>query len=41
MRVPRAFEACLQLSAPGRYLVICGVLLHFQDGMHGYVNVVS
>ena len=30
----------VQLSTPGRYLVICGVLLHFQDGMRGYINVV-
>jgi hypothetical protein len=30
----------VQLTRPGRYLVICGVLVHFQDGMHGYVNVV-
>jgi hypothetical protein len=30
----------VQLSAPGRYLVICGFLFHFQDGMHGYINVV-
>ena len=29
----------VQLSAPGRYLVICGVLLHFQDNMIGYVRV--
>jgi plastocyanin len=24
---------------PGRYLVICGVRPHFNEGMHGYVNV--
>jgi hypothetical protein len=24
---------------PGRYLVVCGVLPHFNEGMHGYVNV--
>jgi len=29
----------VQLSAPGRYLVICGFLFHFQDNMFGYVNV--
>ena len=25
---------------PGRYLVICGVLPHFNDGMYGYVEVI-
>ena len=29
----------VQLSAPGRYLVICGFLFHFQDNMIGYVKV--
>jgi hypothetical protein len=24
---------------PGRYLVVCGVVPHFNEGMHGYVNV--
>jgi uncharacterized cupredoxin-like copper-binding protein len=24
----------------GRYLVICGVLPHFQDGMYGWVKVI-
>jgi hypothetical protein len=24
---------------PGRYLVVCGVRPHFDEGMHGYVNV--
>jgi hypothetical protein len=24
---------------PGRYLVVCGVRPHFQEGMHGFVNV--
>ena len=26
---------------PGRYLVICGVLPHFNDGMYGFVEVIS
>ena len=26
---------------PGTYLVICGVLLHFNDGMFGFVKVLS
>ena len=25
---------------PGRYLVICGVLPHFNEGMYGYVEVI-
>lgn len=29
----------VQLSNPGRYLVICGFLFHFRDDMFGYVNV--
>jgi hypothetical protein len=29
----------VQLSAPGKYLVICGFLFHFQDNMFGYVTV--
>jgi plastocyanin len=27
------------LSNPGKYLVVCGVLPHFQDNMHGFINV--
>ena len=27
-------------AQPGTYLVICGVLPHFQEGMYGYVKVV-
>lgn len=29
----------VQFDNPGRYLVICAVLPHFQDGMIGYVRV--
>ena len=29
----------VNFKVPGRYLVICGVLPHFQEGMHGYVKV--
>lgn len=29
----------VNFSAPGRYLVICGVLPHFLGGMYGYVKV--
>ena len=30
----------VNFSEPGTYLVICGVLPHFQEGMYGYVRVV-
>jgi hypothetical protein len=30
----------VQLTMPGRYLVICGVLPHFNDNMFGFVLVV-
>jgi plastocyanin len=29
----------VNFKEPGRYLVVCGVLPHFNEGMHGYVNV--
>lgn len=29
----------VHFAEPGTYLVICGVLPHFQDGMYGYVKV--
>lgn len=29
----------VNFKEPGRYLVVCGVLPHFQEGMHGYVRV--
>ena len=29
----------VNFAAPGRYLVVCGVVPHFIEGMHGYVNV--
>jgi plastocyanin len=29
----------VMFSKPGRYLVICGVLSHFRDGMFGFVRV--
>jgi hypothetical protein len=31
----------VQLTQPGRYLVICGVLPHFLDNMFGFVRVVG
>lgn len=31
----------IHFDKPGRYLVICSVLPHFQEGMYGYVNVVK
>lgn len=30
----------VHFANPGTYLVICGVLPHFQEGMYGYVQVV-
>ena len=29
----------VNFPAPGRYLVVCGVLPHFLEAMHGYVTV--
>jgi plastocyanin len=29
----------VNFKQPGRYLVICGLRPHFDEGMHGYVNV--
>lgn len=29
----------VQFAEPGTYLVICGVLPHFQEGMYGYMRV--
>jgi hypothetical protein len=29
----------IRLTNPGTYLVVCGVLPHFLDNMHGWVNV--
>ena len=29
----------VNFKEPGRYLVVCGVRPHFDEGMHGYVNV--
>ena len=31
----------VQFPKPGNYLVICGVLPHFNDGMFGFVKVLS
>ena len=31
----------VQFPKPGTYLVICGVLPHFKDGMFGFVKVLS
>ena len=38
--VPLDRVEVVTLSRPGRYLVICGFLFHFQDKMWGYVKVV-
>lgn len=29
----------VNFKEPGRYLVVCGVLPHFREGMSGYINV--
>ena len=36
-----AWQAQYTFSTPGRYLVICAFLPHFQDGMYGWVEVRS
>lgn len=47
-RIYRGLDPSLQVqdrvevvhfAEPGRYLVICGVLPHFSEGMYGYVRV--
>jgi plastocyanin len=37
--VPLDRVEVVTFSKPGIYLVICGVLVHFQDDMYGYVKV--
>jgi hypothetical protein len=29
----------VNFKVPGRYLVVCGVVPHFNEGMHGFVTV--
>ena len=36
---PRDRVEVVEFPNPGRHLVICGVLPHFQEGMYGYVRV--
>lgn len=31
----------ITLAAPGTYLVVCGVVPHFLEGMHGFVKVIA
>lgn len=31
----------ITLAAPGTYLVVCGVVPHFVEGMHGFVKVIA
>jgi plastocyanin len=31
----------ITFAAPGTYLVVCGVVPHFVEGMHGFVNVLA
>jgi plastocyanin len=37
---PRDRVEVVHFAKPGTYLVICGVLPHFQDGMYGFVKVI-
>ena len=37
--VPQDRVEVVQFKEPGRYLVACGVLPHFREGMYGYVRV--
>ena len=39
--VPLDRVEVVTFSKPGRYLVICGFLFHFQDNMWGYIKVVG
>lgn len=29
----------VNFDKPGRFLVVCGVVFHFREGMHGFINV--
>jgi plastocyanin len=29
----------VNFARPGRFLVVCGVVFHFREGMHGFINV--
>ena len=31
----------VQFATPGTYLVICAIVPHFNEGMYGYVRVLS
>ncbi len=39
--LPQDRVEVVQFDEPGLYLVICGVLPHFREGMWGYVRVVA
>ena len=37
--LPQDRVEVVTFAQPGKYLVVCGVLTHFLDNMHGFVNV--
>ena len=39
--LPQDRTEAVNFQNPGRYLVICAFIPHFQDRMHGYVNVLK
>ena len=40
-RFPQDRVEVVTFAQPGRYLVVCGVLPHFTDNMHGFVRVLG
>lgn len=38
---PQDRNEVVYFEEPGRYFVMCGVLPHFQDGMFGFIRVIS
>ena len=38
---PQDRTETITFAAPGTYLVVCGVVPHFVEGMHGFVKVVA
>jgi hypothetical protein len=39
--LPQDRTEAVSVSAPGRYLVVCTFVPHFNERMHGFVNVVK
>ena len=38
--LPQDRQETVTIAEPGTYLVVCGVVPHFDEGMHGWVKVV-